>query len=108
MYKRQGILSTSYDLDLSPEESPDGILLISESDKSIPKNNLMFLGNLPGNDLIPFRGHDYWLNYVPDVYKRQVPSVRELHPISRSLWTFTTGGEFHPASKTAIFCINII
>lgn len=60
-----GILPTSYDLDLSPEESPDGILLISESDKAIPKNNLMFLGNLPGNDLIPFRGHDYWLNYIP-------------------------------------------
>lgn len=60
-----GTLPTSYDLDLSPEESPDGILLISESDKTIPKDNLMFLGNLPGNDLIPFRGHDYWLNYIP-------------------------------------------
>ena len=54
-----------FSLDLSPEESPDGILLISESDKAIPKDNLMFLGNLPGNDLIPFRGHDYWLNYIP-------------------------------------------
>lgn len=42
-----GILPTSYDLDLSTEESPDGILLISESDKAIPKDNLMFLEIFP-------------------------------------------------------------
>lgn len=37
--------------------------LISESEKAIPKDNLKFLGNLPGNDFIPFRGHDYWTGY---------------------------------------------
>ncbi len=39
------------------------ISLISESKKVIPIDNLKFLGNLPGNDLIPFRGHDYWTGY---------------------------------------------
>lgn len=39
------------------------IKLLSESEKVIPKENLTFLGNLPGNDLIPFRGHDYWTGY---------------------------------------------
>lgn len=39
------------------------IKLISESEKAIPKKNLTFLGNLPGDDLISFRGHDYWTGY---------------------------------------------
>lgn len=39
------------------------IKLLSESEKAIPLDNLMFLGNLPGDDLIPFRGHDYWTGY---------------------------------------------
>lgn len=34
--------------------------LLSTSEKMIPKENLTFLGNIPGNDLIPFRGHDYY------------------------------------------------
>lgn len=41
------------------------IKLISESEKNIPKENLTFLGNLLGNDLIPFRGYDYWTGYYP-------------------------------------------
>lgn len=41
------------------------IKLITESEKSIPKSNLMFLGNLPGDDIIPFRGHDFWTGYYP-------------------------------------------
>lgn len=41
------------------------IKLISESEKIIPKENLTFLGNLLGNDLIPFRGYDYWTGYYP-------------------------------------------
>lgn len=41
------------------------IKLICESEKSIPKDNLIFLGNLPGDDLIPFRGHEYWTGYGP-------------------------------------------
>ena len=39
------------------------VALISESEKAIPKENLTFLGNLPGNDIIPFRGHDFWSGY---------------------------------------------
>lgn len=39
------------------------IKLISESEKSIPRENLTFLGNLPGDDIIPFQGHDYWTGY---------------------------------------------
>lgn len=39
------------------------IKLISESEKVIPKGNLIFLGNLSGDDLIPFQGHDYWTGY---------------------------------------------
>lgn len=42
------------------------IKLISESEKAIPKENLIFLGNLPGDDIIPFQGHDYWTGY-PEV-----------------------------------------
>ena len=37
--------------------------LISESEKVISKQNLRFLGNLPGNDFIPFRGHNYLTGY---------------------------------------------
>ncbi|MBQ7551650.1 MAG: hypothetical protein IJT04_09010 [Bacteroidales bacterium] len=39
------------------------IKLLSESKKMIPTDNLVFLGNLPGDDLILFRGHDYWTGY---------------------------------------------
>ena len=39
------------------------IKLISESEKAIPRENLIFLGNLPGDDIIPFRGKDYWTGY---------------------------------------------
>ena len=39
------------------------IKLISESAKAIPQENLMFLGNLPGDDIIPFQGHNYWTGY---------------------------------------------
>ena len=39
------------------------IKLLSESEKSIPTDKLTFLGNLPGSDLIPFLGHDYWTGY---------------------------------------------
>lgn len=39
------------------------VRLICESERGIPKNNLTFLGNVPGNDLIPFRGHDHWTGY---------------------------------------------
>lgn len=39
------------------------IKLISESEKVIPRENLIFLGNLSGDDIIPFRGHDYWTGY---------------------------------------------
>lgn len=41
------------------------IKLILESEKAIPKYNLTFLGNLPGNDLIQFRGYKYWTGYNP-------------------------------------------
>ena len=39
------------------------IKLISDSEKILLKQNLIFLGNLSGNDLIPFKGHDYWTGY---------------------------------------------
>lgn len=39
------------------------IKLLAESARGIPKDNLTFLGNLSGDDLIPFRGHDYWTGY---------------------------------------------
>lgn len=41
------------------------IKLICESEKSIPKQSLTFLGNIPGQDLIPFKGYDYWTGYAP-------------------------------------------
>lgn len=39
--------------------------LISESEKSIPKDALSFIGNYSSDDLVPFRGHEYWTGYVP-------------------------------------------
>lgn len=39
------------------------IKLMSESERVIPGDNLIFLGNLSGDDFIPFRGHDYWTGY---------------------------------------------
>lgn len=39
------------------------IKLLSESEKAIPNDNLTFIGNMQGDDLIPFRGHDYWTGY---------------------------------------------
>ena len=39
--------------------------LISDSEKSIPKDNLRFIGNYYGDDLVPFRGHKYWTGYIP-------------------------------------------
>lgn len=39
------------------------IKLLSESEKAIPNDNLKFLGNLPGDDLVPFQGHEYWTGY---------------------------------------------
>ncbi len=51
-------------LDKFPNKKPDyEIKLLSESEKVIPIDNLTFLGNLPGDDLIPFRGHEYWTGY---------------------------------------------
>ena len=41
------------------------IELISESARSIPTDNLTYLGNLPGDDIIPFKGYDYWTGYAP-------------------------------------------
>lgn len=35
------------------------IKLITTSEKMLPENNLTFLGNLEGDDLIGFQGHDY-------------------------------------------------
>ena len=46
------------------KEKEFNIKLISTSQKAIPKDNLYFLGNVPGDDLIPFRGCDYWTGYV--------------------------------------------
>ena len=40
------------------------IKLLSTSQKVIPKDNLCFLGNIPGDDLIPFRGPNYWTGYT--------------------------------------------
>lgn len=42
------------------------IKVISESERAIPSENLIFMGNLSGNDIILFRGHDYWTGY-PEV-----------------------------------------
>ena len=39
------------------------VKLISEAEKNIPAKNLTFLGNLPGEDLIPFHEHNNWSSY---------------------------------------------
>lgn len=41
------------------------VILISESEKAIPKENLTCLGNLSGEDMLPFQGHDRWTGYYP-------------------------------------------
>lgn len=57
------LLPASYRCSNPNEKQAYEIKLLSESEKSIPAKNLTFLGNLPGNDLMPFRGHDYWTGY---------------------------------------------
>lgn len=37
--------------------------LISESEKDIPKDNLVYIGNLIDADVVAFQGHDYWTGY---------------------------------------------
>lgn len=54
------------DLNKSQNKKPNyEIKLLSESEKGIPKDNLTFIGNLPGEDLVPFRGHKYWTGNNP-------------------------------------------
>jgi len=38
--------------------------LMSTSEKVIPKEQLTFLGNIKGDDIVPFMGRDYWLGYT--------------------------------------------
>lgn len=38
--------------------------ICSTSERVIPKDNLIFLGNLPGDDVIPFKGHDVYNGYI--------------------------------------------
>lgn len=40
-------------------------LCSTTSEKAIPHNNLIFLGNIPGDDLIPYRGYNYLTGYKP-------------------------------------------
>lgn len=40
------------------------IRLIATSVKEIPNKNITFIGNLSGDDLIPFQGHDYLTDYT--------------------------------------------
>lgn len=41
------------------------VKLVCESEASIPKENIKLIGNQPGDDLIPFRGHSFWTGYKP-------------------------------------------
>lgn len=40
------------------------IKLITTSKKMMPEKNITYLGNLPGNDLITFQGHDNLTDYI--------------------------------------------
>lgn len=40
------------------------IKLITTSKKMISEKNIIFIGNLPGDDLIAFQGHDYLSDYI--------------------------------------------
>jgi len=40
------------------------IRLIATSAKEIPNKNITFIGNLSGDDLIPFQGHNYLTDYI--------------------------------------------
>lgn len=54
-------------LERNPDKKKEyNIKLLSTSLNAIPKDNLCFLGNVPGEDLVPFRGYDYLTGY-PDV-----------------------------------------
>lgn len=39
------------------------IKLLSTSKKVIPSDKLTFVGNIAGDDLVPYRGYDYWTGY---------------------------------------------
>ena len=40
------------------------IRLIATSEKEVPRDNLVFLGNLPGDDIVPFQGHHYLTDHI--------------------------------------------
>lgn len=61
------LLPASYS-PLAEKKTPNNTIeykvkLVTDLEKAIPKSNLTFLGNLPGNDIIPFRGHEYCTDY---------------------------------------------
>ena len=52
------------DLPRDDMERKYAIKLITTSRKAIPEKNLTFLGNVGGDDLTAFRGHDYLSDYI--------------------------------------------
>ena len=64
-----------------PKADSTEIKLLSESEKGIPKANLTYLGNIPGDDLIPYRGKDYWTGYYPVGWETSKYNVKFEHCI---------------------------
>ena len=74
------------------------IKLISESEKSVPIDNLVFIGNLSGDDLILFRGHEYWSGYRPVGWESSKYNTKFEHYVIDSYlaWCDANGIEFIP------------
>jgi hypothetical protein len=65
----QGFLPIAYNN--NPNREKEYVIkLLSTSEKVIPKDNLTFLGNMQGDDLIPYRGPDYWTGYPYIVWSK--------------------------------------
>ena len=45
------------------------INLLASTEKAIPKDNIAFLGNMPGDDLFPCLGSNYYTGYACTEWK---------------------------------------
>lgn len=61
------------------------IKLLSESKRIIPMDKLSFIGNIQGDDLIPFQGHDYWTGNMPVSWNDKYNTNFEEHIIDMYL-----------------------
>ena len=64
------------------------ISIYKESDKEIPNNNLTYIGNVPGDDLMPLSG---WKNYYPVGWEMSKYNNKIEHVVIDEVFSIWTG-----------------